>query len=42
MMKLLSRKLIYIIADFNAIDRHKMYEFKWNHLLNVLDVDTAT
>jgi len=27
-----------MIADFNAIDRHKMYDFKWNNLLNVLDV----
>jgi len=24
--------------DFNAIDRHKTYEFKWNNLLNVLNV----
>jgi len=24
----LSQKLIYVIADFSAVDRHKMYEFK--------------
>ena len=28
MMKLQSGKLIQMIADFNAIDRHNMYEFK--------------
>jgi len=28
LMKLLSGKLIYMIADFNAIDQHKMYDFK--------------
>ena len=27
MMKLLSPKLIDMISEFNAIDRHKMYEF---------------
>ena len=42
MMKLLSGKLISMIADFNAIDRHKMYEFKRNNLLDALNVDTAT
>jgi len=26
-MKLLSGELISMIADFNAIDRHNMYEF---------------
>ena len=31
-----------MIADFNAIDRHKMYEFKWNNLLDVLNVQVAT
>ena len=30
MMKLLREKLIQMIADFNAIDRGKMYEFKCN------------
>jgi len=27
LMKLLSGELISMIADFDAIDRHKMYEF---------------
>ena len=33
-MKLLSGKLIQIIADFNVIYRHKMHKF-----LNVLNVE---
>ena len=41
-MKLLTQKLIFMIADFSAIDRHKMYEFKRNDLLNVLNVQIAT
>jgi len=28
MTELLSGKLMYMIADFNAIGRHKMYDFK--------------
>jgi len=42
MMKLLSGKLTYMIADFFAIDRHKMYEFKRNNILNNLNVQIAT
>jgi len=30
-----------MIADFNAIDQHKMYEFKLNTLLNILHVQIA-
>ena len=30
-----------MIADFNAIDRHNMYEFKWNNLINVLNAQIA-
>ena len=30
-----------MIADFKAIDPHKMYEFKWNNLLNALNVQIA-
>ena len=38
LVKLLSGKLTSMIADFNAIDRHQMYEFKWSNLLNALNV----
>jgi len=31
-----------MIADFNAIDRHNVHEFKWNNLLNVLNVQIRT
>ena len=41
MTKLLIGKLIQMIADFNAIDGQKMYEFKCNNLLNVLHVQIA-
>ena len=30
-----------MIADLYAIDRHKMYEFQWTNLLNVLNVQIA-
>jgi len=42
MMKLPSVKLVQMISDFNAIDRHQMYEFKRNNLLNVLNIQIAT
>jgi len=29
-------------ADFNDIDRHKMYDFKRNNLLNILNLQIAT
>ena len=41
MTKLLSGKLIYMIADFIAINRHQMCEFKCSNLLNVLNVQIA-
>jgi len=31
-----------MIADCNATDRHKMYDFKQDKLLNVLHVQVAT
>jgi len=31
-----------MIADFNAIDRHNMYKFKLNNLLDALNVQIAT
>jgi len=34
-------EIIQMTADFNAIG-HKVYEFKQNNLLNVLNVQTAT
>jgi len=31
-----------MIVDFTATDRHKMYDFKRDNLLNVLNVQLAT
>jgi len=42
MIKLLSGKLIYMIAHFNAIDWHKVHESERNNLLNVLNVQIPT
>jgi len=31
-----------MIADYNATDRHKMYDFKRDNILNVLNVQIST
>jgi len=31
-----------MIADFDAIYWHKMYDFEWNTSLNVLNIQIAT